>query len=119
MQSRKDLSVCPVSILIICTVDIVVKSPVIAASDMCIVNICFVSSVCIFAVGSLGIGYGIIVTVSTSCNVSKNNVCIINLSSVSILSVYNVRMCTVGNVGKRNISKVSNCIFSSVRTSSV
>ena len=119
MQYRKDLSVCHVSIVIICTVDIVGKSPVIAASTVGIVNIYSVSSVCIFAVGSFGIGYGIIVTVCTSCNVSQNNVCIVNLSSVSILSVYNVRMCTVGNVGKRNVSTVSNCIVSSVRTSSV
>ena len=116
MQYRKDLSVCHVSIVIICTLDIVGRSSVIAACTVSNVNICSVGSVFIFAVGSLGIGYGIIVTVCTSCNVSKN---IVNLSSVSILSVYNVRMCTAGNVGKRNLSKVRNCIVSSVRSSSV
>ena len=64
----------------------------------------------LFAVGSLGIGNGVIVTVCTSCNVSKYNVCIVSLRSASILSLYNVRMRTVGNVGKRNVSTVSNCV---------
>ena len=53
---RKYLSVFTVSIVIICTVDIVGRSSVIAASTVSIVNICPVSIVCIFAVGSLGIG---------------------------------------------------------------
>ena len=48
---------------------------------MCTVNI-----VCIFAVGSLGIGYGVIVTACTSCNLSKYNVCIVSLRSASNLS---------------------------------
>ena len=38
--------------------------------------------------------------------------------TASILSWYNVRMCTVGNVGKRNVSTVSNCVVSIVRTCS-
>ena len=45
---------------------------------MCTVNI-----VCIFAVGSLGIGYGVVVTLCTSCNESKYNVCIVSLRSAS------------------------------------
>ena len=96
---RKYLSVCAVSIVIICTVDIVGRSSVIAASTVSIVNMCTVNIVCIFAVGSLGIGYGVIVTLCTSCNLSKYNVCIVSLRFVSIVSLYNVRMCTVGNVG--------------------
>ena len=48
---RKYLSVCTVSIVIICTVDIVGRSSVIAASTVSIVNMCIVSIVCIFAVG--------------------------------------------------------------------
>ena len=83
---RQYFSVCTVSIVIICTVDIVGRSSVIAAGTVSIVNMCTVSIVCIFAVGSLGIGYGIIVTVCTSCNVSRNNVCIVSLRSASILS---------------------------------
>ena len=47
---------------------------------------CTVSIVCIFAVGTFGIGNGVIVTVYTSCNVSKYNVCIVSLRSASILS---------------------------------
>ena len=116
---RKDFTVCPVIIVIIYTVDIVGRSSVIAASTVSIVNMCTVNIACIFAVGSLGIGYGVIVTVYTSCNLSKYNVCIVSLRSASILSLYNVRMCTVGNVGKRNVSTVSNCIVSIVRTCSV
>ena len=46
------------------------------------------------AVGTLGIGNGVIVTVCTSCNLSRNNVCIVSLRSASILRLYNVRMCT-------------------------
>ena len=84
---RKDLSLCTVSIVIICTVDIVGWSSVIAASTVSIVNMCTVSIVCILAVGSLGIGNGVIVTVCTSCNVSKYNVCIVSLRSASILSL--------------------------------
>ena len=105
---RKELSVYTVSIVIICTVNIFGRSSVIAESTVSIVNMSTVSIVCIFAVGSLGIGYGVIVTVCTSCNISKYNVCIVSLRSASILSLYNVRMCTVGNVGKRNVITVSN-----------
>ena len=47
---------------------------------------CTVSILCILAVGTLGIGNGVIVTVCTSCNVSKYNVCIVSLRSASILS---------------------------------
>ena len=78
---------------------------------MCTVNI-----VCIFAVGSLGIVYGVIVTQCTSCNLSKYNVCIVSPRSASFLSLYNVRMCTVGNAGIRNVSMVGNCIVSIVKT---
>ena len=63
---RNDLSVSPVIIVIICTVDIVGRSSVIAENTVSIVNMSTVSIVCIFAVGSLGIGYGVIVTVCTS-----------------------------------------------------
>ena len=45
-----------------------------------------VNIVCIFAVGSLGIGYGVIVTACTSCNLSKYNVCVVSLHSASIQS---------------------------------
>ena len=92
---RKYLSVSTVSIVIICTADIVGRSSVIAENTVSIVNMSTASIVCIFAVGSLGIGYGVIVTVCTSCNLSKYNVCIVSLRSASILSLYNVRMCTV------------------------
>ena len=78
---RKYLSVCTA----VLSVDIV-------SSVICTVNI-----VCIFAVGSLGIGYGVIVTLCTSCNFSKYNVCIVSLRFVSILStVYSI-------AGKRNV----------------
>ena len=64
---RKDLCLCTVSIVIICTVNIVGWSSLIAATTVSIVNMCTVSIVCILAAGSLGIGNGVIVTLCTSC----------------------------------------------------
>ena len=64
---------------------------------------------------TLGIG-GVIVTVCTSCNVSRIQ-CMYCKSTCSITKLY-VRMCTIGNVGKRIVSTVSNCVVSIVRTCS-